>query len=127
MKAKITIGNVSVEAEFFNTPCAKAIYEALPLYAEVNEWGDEFYFSIPLRLPLDETATREVDVGDIGYWPPGSAIAIFFGPTPISEGEKPRPASEVNLIGKVLHDPKVLRMAKGSKRISIERIQGQNL
>lgn len=121
MKAKIKVGSVSLLAEFHETQCAREIYEILPIVAKLNEWGDEFYFEIPKALPLDETATDDVDVGDIGYWPPGRAIAIFFGPTPISSGEKPRPASKVNIIGKIIGDAKILRTAKGEREITLEK------
>ena len=76
-------------------------------------------------MPLDETATTKVKIGDIGYWPPGNALAIFFGPTPISRGEYPVPASDVNLIGKILGDASLLRQAKGSGKIRIEKAQLQ--
>lgn len=98
-----------VLAELYETQCAKGIYEILPIESYVNTWGDEFYFSIPFSFPLDETATLKVKVGDIGYWPPGKAIAIFFGPTPISFDENPLPASEVNLIGRLLDPPEKLK------------------
>lgn len=121
-KILITAGKVSVEAELSNTPCAEAIINALPLTATANEWGDEFYFEVPLHMPPDESATRTVQVGDIGYWPPGNAIAIFFGPTPLSSGPEPVPASEVNLVGKIIGDAKKLRPAKGASTIRIELI-----
>jgi len=88
----------------------------------VQEWGDEFYFTVPVAWDPDETATSEVEVGDIGYWPPGQAVAIFFGPTPLSSGENPVPASAVNLVGMIDGDPRVLRTAKGAAEIRIERV-----
>jgi hypothetical protein len=97
-----------VLAEIFDTDCAKAIYSILPIEANLNTWGDEFYFSIPLEYPLD-----------IGYWPPGKAIAIFFGPTPASVDENPVPASEVNIIGRLLDDPAKLKEFKKFKKIKI--------
>jgi hypothetical protein len=86
MKIRIIVNDVALDAELFNTPCAKAIAGAVPIIAAPNEWGDEFYFKMPVDQPLDKTATTKVKVGDIGYWPPGNALAIFFGPTPMSEG-----------------------------------------
>ncbi len=121
MKVRIKIGSLTLLARFFDTECAKEIYEILPLVAPLNEWGDEFYFQIPKILPPDETATEDVNVGDIGYWPEGHAIAIFFGPTPISEGDKPRPISRVNIIGRIIDDPNHLKMVKGSKEIILEK------
>jgi len=108
-----------VLAELFDTDCAKAIYDILPIEANLNTWGDEFYFSIPLEYPLDETATLKVKAGDIGYWPPGKAMAIFFGPTPASVDENPVPASEVNIIGRLLEDPAKLKKFKKFKKIKI--------
>lgn len=71
-------------------------------------------------MPLDETATSRVKIGDIGYWPPGNALAIFFGPTPISRGSDPVPASDVNLVGRIIGDTTILREVQGSIRIKIE-------
>lgn len=118
---KITVTNITIEAEFFDTACAKAISEKLPLKAVLNVWGDEFYFEIPVTSLLDETATRVVKIGDIGYWPPGQALALFFGPTPLSSGADPVPASEVNIVGKIIGDAALLRKAKGASTIRLEK------
>ncbi len=120
-RIKITVGDLTVEAELFGTECARSIIEKLPIESTPQEWGDEFYFRIPVKMDLDETATTDVNVGDIGYWPPGRAMAIFFGPTPASSGEKPVPASEVNIVGRILGDAKILRKAKGASRIRLEK------
>ena len=117
----ITLKEIIIHAELFDTPCAKAIANVLPIEVRPNEWGDEFYFTIPVEMSLDETATKEVRVGDIGYWPPGNALAIFFGPTPLSSGIDPVPASEVNLVGRITDDATLLRKAKGAVKIRIEK------
>jgi len=121
VKIKILIKELALEAELSETSTAKAIVDALPIYAEPNEWGDEFYFEIPVAMSLDETATLKVSVGDIGYWPPGNALAIFFGPTPMSKGPEPMPASAVNIVGKITGDATFLRTAKGATKIRIEK------
>jgi hypothetical protein len=118
---KITAGTVTVTAELDDTALAKAIAAKLPIETEPNEWGDEFYFSIPVRSGLDETATKKVKVGDIGFWPPGSAMAIFFGPTPMSSGADPVPASAVCLLGRITGDATLLKKARGARTIRIER------
>ncbi len=120
-KIKIIAGPVTVTAELADTDSAKAIAGKLPLESVPNEWGDEFYFTIPVKLSLDETATRKVKIGDIGYWPPGSALAIFFGRTPMSTGPDPVPASEVNLVGRIVGDALSLKKARGAARIRIEK------
>ena len=120
VKIRITIQTITLDAELFDTRCAREIAGVLPIITGPNEWGDEFYFEIPVDMPSDETATTAVRVGDIGYWPPGRALAIFFGPTPMSKGSAPVPASAVNLVGKINGDATLLRNAKGAAEIRIE-------
>lgn len=116
----ITAGEIELQAELFDTPCAKAIAATLPITARPNVWGDEFYFTIPIDIPLDNTATTAVTVGDIGFWPPGNALAIFFGPTPLSSGPDPVPASEVNIVGRITGDATLLKKAKKVREIEIK-------
>jgi hypothetical protein len=119
-RIKITIGEVAVYAELLDTACAQAIAKSLPIEARPTVWGDEFYFTIQVNMTLDETATTCIAVGDIGFWPPGNALAIFFGPTPLSSGPDPVPASEVNMVGKIIGDATSLRKAKGASMIRID-------
>jgi uncharacterized protein len=119
----IFVDQVRLEAELFDSECARAIGAILPLETKPSVWGDEFYFEIPVHKSLDETATTQVSIGDIGYWPPGSALAIFFGPTPMSSGPEPVPASAVNLVGKIHGDATILKSRKNSPRISIQHAQ----
>ncbi|MEM2876443.1 MAG: cyclophilin-like fold protein, partial [Candidatus Bathyarchaeia archaeon] len=88
--------------------------------ARANTWGEEIYFSIPVYLELEDSQ-ETVEVGDIGYWPPGHAFCIFFGKTPASRGSEIRPASAVNVFGKVVGDPKVFKKVKDGDTILIER------
>ncbi len=120
-KIKISIQNISLDAELYDTACAKAIAAVLPLETTPNKWGDEFYFGIPVKNGPDETATSKVKIGDIGLWPPGNALAIFFGPTPMSSGNDPVPASDVNIVGKITGDATALRKVKGTATIKIEK------
>ena len=109
MKMRITIGNIILDAELNDTPTAKMVAEILPYSSGFNTWGDEIYFSIPVESDLDESAREEVEIGDLGYWPTGKAFCIFFGLTPMSSQETIRPASAVNIIGKVMGDAKSLK------------------
>ena len=118
---KIIIKDITLDAELFDTACARAIINALPIGTTPNEWGDEFYFGISVDAPLDETATTRVKSGDIGFWPPGNALAVFFGPTPMSSGDDPVPASAVNLVGRISGDASILRRARGAGSIRIEK------
>ncbi len=121
VRIKISIEDIVLDAELFDTECAKAIANMLPIETRPNEWGDEFYFEIPVKIALDETATTKVKIGDIGYWPSGSALAIFFGKTPMSSGADPVPASEVNLVGKIIGDATILKKGKGARTIRIKK------
>lgn len=117
----MTVGSVELDLVFDDTDTARAVYDALPLDSSFNVWGDEFYFEVPVVFDLDSTATTSVKVGDIGYWPPGGALAIFFGPTPMSTGDDPVPASEVNIVGRIEGDATLLRSVKDASSLQIEK------
>jgi hypothetical protein len=121
MKVLITAGEVSASAELLDTPTGKAIGAALPIEGRANVWGDEIYFEIPVEMSGEEDARADVEVGELGYWPPGSAFCIFFGPTPVSPGEAPRAASPVNVFGKVEGDATIFRQVAGGARVVITR------
>ena len=114
--------DVQVIAELNDTHTADVIWEALPLSAAGNIWGDEIYFAIGVELP-EENAQAVVSLGDLGYWPPGHAFCIFFGPTPVSRGQEIRPASPVNVFGRIIGDPKVLERVRDGEIITVERLQ----
>jgi len=103
-----------------NTKTSEALWSALPIEGSANRWGDEIYFGIPVTVGLEE-AQQTVDVGDIGYWPPGKAFCIFFGPTPASKGKEPRAASPVNVFARIVGDPLVFRKVKDGDKVRIER------
>ena len=111
----ITAGSIRLEAELNDTFTAKAISNILPIIAAANTWGDEIYFSMPITLEL-ENGQEVVDLGDLGYWPPGGAFCIFYGLTPASQGDEIRPASAVTIIGKVQGDVTAL------KQTSVEQV-----
>ena len=117
---RITAGSVSAEARLNDSKTAGAIWDALPIAAKGNTWGDEIYFDI--GVTADAEAAREVvDLGDLAYWPPGRAFCISFGPTPVSRGNECRAASAVNVVGKLQGDPSVFKKVPSGKRVTIER------
>jgi hypothetical protein len=114
-RIRITAGAIETQAELNGTRTAQEIWEALPIRSRVNLWGDEIYFSIPLGLQL-EAGQEVVSMGDLGYWPDGNAFCIFFGLTPVSQGNEIRPASPVTVFGKVIGDATIFKkVAKGTK------------
>jgi hypothetical protein len=86
-----------------------------------NEWVDDLYFEIAAKIPLDETTSTTVKSDDIGFWPPGNALAIFFGPTPTSDSSDPVPASAV-IVGRIVGNSSVLMKAKGASIIRFEKV-----
>ncbi len=119
-KIVIKIGDLVLPAQLNDTPTAQKIAKALPIRARFNTWGDEIYFPIPVQAELDESAREEVEMGDLGYWPEGSAFCIFFGPTPMSSGDRIVPASAVNIVGKVLGDAVRLKEVMDEEEITLE-------
>ena len=119
-RIRIKAGSVEATAELNTTKTAEAIWQALPIKGRANRWGDEIYFSIPVSLEA-ENAQELVSIGDLGYWPPGTAFCLFFGPTPISKGQEIRPASPVNVFGKIIGDTNVLRQVASGTEITIDR------
>jgi hypothetical protein len=117
---RITAGSVSALAELNTTKTAEAIWQALPLKAKASTWGEEIYFAIPVKMEL-ENGQEVVNLGDLGYWPEGNAFCIFFGPTPVSKSSEIRPASAVNIFGRVTADPRVFRKVKRGEPVTIER------
>ena len=120
---RISVGSVTVEGTLNETRTAQSILSALPIQATTSTWGDEIYFGIPVDAAL-ELGQETVDLGDLGYWPPGHAFCIFYGPTPASRGDEIRPASAVTVIGKLDGDPTVLKQVASGARITIEAIEG---
>jgi uncharacterized protein len=117
---QITAGTVTIQATLNGSRTAQAIWDALPIEAKAETWGDEVYFGIDLTLAA-ESPRAVVEPGDLAYWPPGHAFCIFFGPTPASQGDEIRPASPVNVVGRVSGDPKVFRTVRAGTRVRLER------
>lgn len=119
-KIRVTVGKLELEAWLNETKTANEVFEVLPITAAVNTWGDEIYFTIPVTA-VPEDAREVVNLGDIAYWPPGRAMCIFFGKTPVSKGNEIRPASAVNIIGKLEGDYKSLKKVKDGESITISK------
>ena len=117
----ITAGDVSFPAELNDNPTAQQIWDSLPVEGRANVWGDEIYFGIPVEAGEEPDARAAVEVGELCYWPPGNAFCIFFGPTPASIDERPRAASPVNILGRLLGDAASFRGVPGGALVKIER------
>ena len=118
---RITAGDVSATAALDASKTADAIWTALPIEAKGSTWGDEIYFDIGVAIKA-ESPKETVGMGDLGYWPPGSALCIFFGRTPASVGDEIRPASAVNVFGRVDGDARVFKGVRAGTRVVIDRV-----
>lgn len=119
-RVKILTRGVQSEAELNDSPMAQSFWEALPIKGKANRWGDEIYFSVPVK-PSTGKKVSVVEKGDIAFWPPGSAFCLFFGPTPVSTENEIRPASEVILLGKVKGDLEPFKAVKDGEEVVVER------
>lgn len=118
---RVTAGQVRLEARLNDTNTAQAVWEALPIAAPASTWGDEIYFTVPVTMDLED-GREVVEIGDLGYWPPGRAFCIFFGPTPASRGDEIRPASAVTVIGKIQGDATEFKQVAAGTQVLIEAV-----
>lgn len=121
-RISIDAGGIQLTAALNDTPTATQLWDALPVEASANIWGDEIYFRIPVQADEDD-AVEVVDMGAVAYWPPGQALCLFFGRTPASVGDEIRPASAVNVLGAIEGDATALKAAPPGARVVVQRIE----
>jgi len=120
MKIVIKAEPVETTAELNDSNTAKAIWNALPITGQANLWGKEIYFRIPVHIE-PEDGRELVERGDLGFWPDGDAFCIFFGLTPMSTADEIRPASAVNVFGRITGNTDLFNKVRSGTRIYIER------
>ncbi len=116
----ITAGDVVVAAELNDTIGGQAVAAALPIDASASTWGEEIYFAIDVDFQPEATQAA-VELGDLGYWPPGSAFCMFFGQTPMSTVDEIRPASPVGVIGRMTGDLEPLKAVPSGASVTIQK------
>ena len=120
-RIEIVVGETVLAAELNDSETSRQIASALPITATGNRWGDEIYFSIAVRCPAADDARAEFAVGELGYWPPGNAFCIFFGPTPASTDQTPLMADPGNPIGRIVGDVAPLKATKSNVPVTIRK------
>ena len=120
-RIKISSGEVEIFALLSDSVTADKIWDSLPFKEDGHVWGDEIYFKIPVNTGIEKEAFEVVLSGDLGYWPTGAAFCIFFGATPISREGEIRPASAVNVFGKIEGDTSVLKKVLPGNEVLVEK------
>jgi len=121
-KIRITAGGVSIEVTTRDTPTARAIVDALPIRSAARTWGEEVYFDTPISVPREPEAKAVVQAGEIAFWTDGDAIAIGFGPTPVSRGDEIRLASPANIWADALGDVSAFSSVRDGAAITVEAL-----
>jgi hypothetical protein len=119
-KIVLMVDDIRVIAELRETPTAEAIVKALPVSGETQRWGGELYFPVPVSVPLEADSRESLLPGELGYWPEGDMFCIFFGATPASEGDEIRPASAVNVFGRLIGRWSPIKQVPAGKTIRVE-------
>lgn len=114
---------LSFDAELVDCATTSKLLQILPCQSTVNTWGDEIYFAVPVSSALEDDAEQVVPPGTVGFWTEGQCLAIPFGPTPISEAGECRLAARVNLLGKLMGDPKRLKVIQPGDTIAISLVE----
>ena len=122
-RISVTAGDVSITAALNDSATADLVWDALPLEASANTWGDEIYFRIAVQADEEDGASDVVDMGAVAYWPPGQALCLFFGRTPASRGDEIQAASAVNMMGAIDGDATVLKQVRSGTRVVVERVE----
>ena len=115
----IRVGRIALRARLLNTPTAEQIWQALPIYADARTWGQEVYFTVPVETTVEAAAREVVRAGEIAFWPQGAAIAIGFGPTPVSKKGEIRLASPCNVWAHTVDDVAQLKAIYAGERIAV--------
>jgi hypothetical protein len=89
------------------------IVRKLPIEGRAALWKEEVYFETPIKMG-EEKAKGTVEVGTIAFWPMGSAICIFYGPS--------QPYSPVNILGKITGNLELFKQIKSGTKIRVESI-----
>ncbi|WP_369272129.1 cyclophilin-like fold protein [Streptomyces sp. R11] len=105
-----------------DTPTTQALVKALPLASTARTWGEEVYFDTGVAVPRETNAQQVVEPGTVAFWTDGDALALPYGPTPISRGDECRLASPCNVLGRIDGDPRLLATARDGDPVRVELV-----
>ncbi|MDQ8705852.1 cyclophilin-like fold protein [Streptomyces sp. LHD-70] len=122
MQIRISWPAGHLTATLEDTPTTQALHKALPLSATANTWGEEVYFDTGISVEREPDAQQVVEPGTVAFWTDGDALALPYGPTPISRGDECRLASPCNLLGALDDDPRKLATVRSGDPIRVELV-----
>jgi hypothetical protein len=123
MRIRITWNKGEAFGVLSDTPTAKKLFTALPCSSSANTWGEEVYFTVPVRAELESDAQQVVPPGTICFWVQGQSLALPFGPTPVSQGDECRLVTKVNVLGQLEGDPRILKSIRDGDEIRVEAVK----
>ena len=121
MKLRIEAGTLVLTVQLLDTPTAKALLAAVPFEARAQTWGEEVYFTTPVKVELESDARQVVDPGTVCFWTEGDAIALPYGRTPISSDERPKLASRCNVLGRLEGDPRQIGKLGSGEKLTVSK------
>ncbi|MFI2641656.1 cyclophilin-like fold protein [Kitasatospora sp. NPDC018614] len=122
MQIRISWPTGHLVASLDDTPTARALAAELPLVSSAHTWGEEVYFDTGIRVPRETDARQVVDPGTVAFWTDGDALALPYGPTPISRGDECRLASPCNVLGRIDGDPRLLTAVRAGDPVRVELV-----
>ena len=78
-RIRVAAGDVTMTAVLNSSNTADLVWDALPIQAPAQTWGDEIYFSTSIDAQ-EEDSKDVVNMGDVAYWPPGPGAMPVFRP-----------------------------------------------
>jgi len=115
------IGDNDYEVDLNRTEAADAIWLAAPFDGRTNVWGEEVYFEVPVKAPL-QNGRKRMEPGEVAYWPEGRALCVFYGPTPAGQGKWPEAISDVTPIGRLVGDPRRMEAVGDRMKVMVRRL-----
>jgi hypothetical protein len=81
MRVRITVGNERLHATIFDSAAGRDLIAQLPLTIDMTDHGSvEKTGPLPAPLSLDgQPDGADPDVGDVGYYAPGSDLVFYYG------------------------------------------------
>ncbi|MEU1004838.1 cyclophilin-like fold protein [Streptomyces tibetensis] len=109
-----------LDASLDDTPTSQALVKALPLVSTARTWGAEVYFDTGVSVSRETGAQEVVEPGTVAFWTDGDALALPYGPTPISRDDECRLAGPCNVLGRFDGDPGLLATVRDGDPVRVE-------